>query len=379
MEQPISHVSLRFSVELHRVRTRIKLMPLPDGRVVEVPDVDPDPPRRWWLWLVGGLVLVLGGAAVGLALWHSREKVIDPGPAPEGMVWIPANQFWMGSSETKFTDSRPEHEVQLDGFWIDAKEVTNAEFERFTRETGFKTLAELKPESGTNITEKGEEIEVGSLVFLKPAGPTTPDNPLLWWKFVPGADWRHPEGPNSTIVGRENHPVVNVTWWDAIAYCEWAGKRLPTEAEWECAARGGLSREPYCWGERLKPGGKWLANIWQGRFPLYNTAEDGFAGTSPVASYPPNGYGVYDMSGNVWEWCQDWYRPDYYETSPKRNPQGPSDSYEPAEPLAPRKVQRGGSYLSNDTNDRRFMPGARGRSDPLTSSCHVGFRCAKSP
>jgi formylglycine-generating enzyme required for sulfatase activity len=198
-----------------------------------------------------------------------------------------------------------------------------------------------------------------------------------WWTYLPGACWRHPEGPGSDLKGRERHPVVHIAWEDAAAYAKWAGKRLPTEAEWERAARGGVGGRRYYWGDELLPGGQWMANVWQGTFPVEDRAEDGHHGTAPVGSYPPNGYGLYDMAGNVWEWCADWYRPDYYAASPAHDPPGPADSFDPDAPGEPRRVQRGGSFLCSDNYCVRYRAGARGKGDPATGLAHTGFRCVR--
>ena len=203
------------------------------------------------------------------------------------------------------------------------------------------------------------------------------DDAYRWWRYVPGTSWRHPEGPDSSIEGRDQHPVVQVAWLDATAYAEWAGKRLPTEAEWEYAARGGLDRKPYVWGDEKVPGGRWVTNIWQGRFPTENTLEDGFATTAPVASFPANGFGLHDMAGNVWEWCADWYRPDAYATGTAVDPRGPADSFDPLEPGIHKRVQRGGSFLCSDVYCQRYVPGGRGKGDPESAANHIGFRCAR--
>jgi sulfatase modifying factor 1 len=302
-----------------------------------------------------------------------------PGPAPKGMVWIPPGKFSMGSAYQPFGDARPIHTVELDGFWLDETPVTNRQFVAFVQATGYLTVAEQKPDPKEFPGVPEENLVPGSLVFTPPDRPVDLTNYAAWWSFVPGASWQHPEGPQSGIVGREDHPVVQVCYLDAVEYAKWAGKRLPTEAEWEFAARGGLTQQPYVWGDEFEPDGKVMANTWQGRFPYQNTQQDGWARTSPVKAFPPNDFGLYDVAGNVWEWCSDWYRPDYYEHSPGHNPQGPDDSFDPNEPGLPKRVQRGGSFLCSDQYCSRYMPGGRGKGDINTGSSHVGFRCAKSP
>jgi formylglycine-generating enzyme len=297
-----------------------------------------------------------------------------PGPAPDGMVWIPGGTFWMGQEGEQFADTQPIHKVYVDGFWMDRGEVTNRQFRAFVQATGYVTLAERKP------TARGLHSAPFSFVFTAPDTAIDPSkaDPMAWWKAVPGADWRHPEGPSSDLTGRGEHPVVHVAYEDALEFCAWANKRLPTEAEWEFAARGGLDRQRFCWGNERNPGGKFLANTWQGPFPSRNTREDGFAGTAPVGSFPPNGFGLFDMAGNVWQWCADWYHPKYYRFSPPRNPQGPLASFDPNEPGVPKRVQRGGSFLCADEYCMRYLPGARGKGEPGSAANHIGFRCARS-
>jgi formylglycine-generating enzyme required for sulfatase activity len=333
----------------------------------------PSAARPRWPWLAGAGLLLL--AAVAAACY------LRPAPAPEGMVWIPAGEFWMGSEE--FADAQPVHRVRLAGFWMDRTEVTNEQFARFVEATGYVTVAERRPDPKDFPGVPPQELKPFSLVFTPPKGPVELHGPNAykqWWQTVNGACWRHPEGPGSSIKGREKHPVVHVCWHDAVAYAEWAGKRLPTEAEWEYAARGGLDRQPFTWGDEPPgAGGRWQANIWQGEFPTRNSAADGHTGTAPVGSYPPNGYGLFDMAGNVWEWCADWYHPGYYARSPRDNPPGPTDCYDPHEPDLAKRVQRGGSFLCSDVYCLRYRPGGRGKGEVSSATCHVGFRCVKSP
>ena len=280
----------------------------------------------------------------------------------------------MGDAD--FPDA-PVHRVEVDGFWMDKTEVTNAQFARFVTATGYLTIAEQQPDPNDFPGVPPADLKPGSIVFSPPDQPVDLANHGQWWRYIPGADWRHPDGPGSSIDGKDNHPVVHVCYVDAIAYARWAGKRLPTEAEWEFAARGGLDRKPYAWGDEQKPRGKWLANIWQGHFPNENTAEDGFPRVAPVGSFAPNVYGLHDLAGNVWEWCGDWYRPDYYAVSPSRNPTGPADSLDPMEPGLPKRVQRGGSFLCSDMYCVRYKPGTRGKGEVTSGASHVGFRCVK--
>ncbi|HKR83209.1 MAG TPA: formylglycine-generating enzyme family protein [Terriglobales bacterium] len=301
--------------------------------------------------------------------------------APPGMAWIPGGRFWMGSNH--MPDAQPVHQVEVKGFWMDRTDVTNAEFARFVKATGYVTLAErpLDPKEFPQLAK--EDLSPGSVVFTPPESGASLENPLAWWKFVKGANWRHPLGPDSDLRGKENYPVVHIAWEDAVTYAKWAGKRLPTEAEWEFAARAGHGRQDFPWGNELAPGGKWKANTYQGHFPYKDTLEDGFRGISPVASFPPNDFGLYDMSGNVWQWVSDWYRPDYYAQLQRgdtitMNPQGPQDSFDPEESAVPKRVQKGGSFLCTDQYCERYMPGARGKGDPETGTNNVGFRCVRS-
>ncbi len=317
-------------------------------------------------------------------------KSIKPTQAQlAGMVLIPAGTFAMGANnEQGRPDEYPRHTVYVDSFRMDATEVTNAQFARFVKATGYVTTAERKPDweqirkqlpPGTPRPDD-KLLVASSLVFTIPRQEVSLDDYTQWWNWVAGADWRHPQGPGSSIKGKENHPVVQVSWDDAMAYATWAGKRLPTEAEWEWAARGGQRDAVYPWGNEPVEAGKPKANSWQGRFPMQNTGRDGFLGTAPVMSFAPNGYGLYDMAGNVWEWCADLYRSDYYQTSHQqgivKNPTGPTQSYDPDEPTVPKRVQRGGSFLCNDAYCSSYRSAARMKSSPDTGLSHTGFRCA---
>jgi formylglycine-generating enzyme len=316
-----------------------------------------------------------------------------PNPAPEGMVWIPGGEFSMGSDAASEVlcglpgvtrDALPIHRVYLDGFWMDKTEVTNEKFEEFVKATGYVTVAERAPTREEFPTAPPENLVAGSTVFTPTPGPVPLNNHYLWWRYQHGANWRHPGGPDSDLKGKEKYPVVHIAYDDAVAYAKWAGKRLPTEAEWEFAARGGLSGKLYAWGDELKPGGKWMANIYEGQFPVNDTGADGFAGIAPVAQFPPNGYGLYDMAGNVWQWCGDWYRADYYTTlaaqgGVARNPQGPDSPFDRIEPTEKKRVHRGGSFLCTDQYCTRYMVGTRGKGELMTGSNHLGFRCVKGP
>jgi formylglycine-generating enzyme required for sulfatase activity len=322
-----------------------------------------------------------------------------PGPAPEGMVWIPGGEFWMGGPKDvlecddpvcceRFNfgiECYPIHKVTVSGFWMDRTEVTNEQFAEFVAATKYVTVAEQQPSAREFPGVPAAELKPLSLVFSPPAPNEEIDlrQHRRWWSVCYGACWKHPEGPGSTIKGRENHPVVHVCWYDAVAYCHWAGKRLPTEAEWEFAARGGLDRKKYSWGDELRPGSKCMANIWQGNFPVQNSREDGYEGTAPVGSYEPNGYGLVDMAGNVWEWCADYYDAHYYSRSPRKDPPGPLVENDPArffaenpvERDAVQRVQRGGSFLCAENYCQRYIVGSRGKGEVRSAANHIGFRC----
>jgi sulfatase modifying factor 1 len=323
----------------------------------------------------------------------------EPPAAPHpGMVWIPGGRFAMGSTDPLARpDESPVHDVEVKGFWMDATEVTNAQFRAFVAATGYKTLAErpvdwevLRKQVPEGTPKPPDEmLKPGSLVFTPPAPEQPAEDFTSWWSWVPGASWRHPQGPASSIDGKDDLPVVQIAFEDALAYCKWAGKRLPTEAEWEFAARGGLVRKVNSWGdEPVVPtsGQPWRANIWQGDFPRVNAKSDGFERAAPVKSFSPNGYGLYDMAGNVWEWCSDRYSETTYADRARQagaggvtvDPKGPPKSHDPRNPLASdSRVHRGGSFLCNDSYCASYRPSARMATPSDTSLEHLGFRCVK--
>ncbi|MET0678702.1 MAG: formylglycine-generating enzyme family protein [Bradyrhizobium sp.] len=301
------------------------------------------------------------------------------------MVFIPGGTFRMGSDH-HYPEEAPSHRVSVDSFWIDRTPVTNRQFKAFVKATGHVTTAQVPPAPEDYPGALPHMIYAGSLVFMPPRHVSDPRDWSQWWTFLKGADWRHPYGPKSNINVLDNHPVVHVSFADAAAYAKWAGKDLPTEAEWEFAARGGREGEEFAWGNALAPGGKHMANTWQGRFPTENLNEDGYERTSPVTAFPPNGYGVHDMIGNVWEWTSDWWSREHEADAPKaccipQNPRGGREdaSYDACQPAIriPRKVLKGGSHLCAPNYCRRYRPAAR-HAEPIdTSTSHVGFRCVK--
>jgi formylglycine-generating enzyme len=313
--------------------------------------------------------------ARSVALGRESSKIDALAGSIEEMVLIHGGVFQMGSED--FADSKPVHSVTVNSFWMDEHEVTNAQFADFVKATGYLTVAERKLNPADFPGVPLDKLVPGSAVFTPPSKPVSLDDPLQWWEYVPGANWRHPLGPSSSIVGKDNEPVVQVCYEDAESYAKWAGKRLPTEAEWEYAARAGKRSSKYYWGNELKPGGKWAANIFQGNFPHKNLLEDGFATTAPVKTYPANPYGLYDIEGNVWEWCSDLYRNDYYQKAAVTNPKGPADSYDPEEPGMEKHVQRGGSFLCSDQYCIRYIAGSRGKGETSSASNNLGFRCVK--
>lgn len=306
-----------------------------------------------------------------------------------GMVLIKGGSFEMGGDNDQASaDEYPKHKVTVRDFYIDVTEVTNAQFRKFVEATGYVTTAERKPDweelkktlpPGTPRPPDSILI-AASLVFQPSTGPMDLNDYSQWWRWVAGASWRRPEGPGSSIEGKDNYPVVHVSWFDAMAYCKWAGKRLPTEAEWEYAARGGLINNIYPWGNEHVNQGNPKANSWEGKFPYLNQQKDGFFKLAPVKTYNCNPYGLFDMAGNVWEWCSDWYDANYYKTLSGKNtdnPVGPDKSFDPQEPYTPKRVLRGGSFLCNDSYCSGYRVARRMKSSPDTGLEHTGFRCVK--
>ncbi|HEY9639638.1 MAG TPA: formylglycine-generating enzyme family protein [Coleofasciculaceae cyanobacterium] len=320
-----------------------------------------------------------------MSIHHSPQltRSEPPGrPPAKDMIWIPGGTFLMGSDH-HYAEEAPAHPVKVDGFWMDKFLVTNAQFQKFVKETGYITFAE-RPANPDNYPGADPNLlEPSSIVFEQPTQPVDKGNHYNWWRYVAGANWRHPEGKGSSVKQREKHPVVHIAYEDAIAYAQWMGKDLPTEAEWELAARGGLENAEFAWGNELYPNGKMMANTWQGEFPIENLCEDGYERTSPVGSFPANGYGLYDMIGNTWEWTTDWYQDHgHLPNSPcctLDNPRGATReaSYDPQmlEVKIPRKVTKGGSFLCAPSYCRRYRPAARMAQPIDTSTCHLSFRC----
>lgn len=307
-------------------------------------------------------------------------------PPREGMAWIPGRTFRMGSDH-HYPEEAPSRFVAVDGFWIDRAPVTNRQFAAFVDATGWITQAELTPDAADYPGALPDMLVPASLVFTPTDGPVDLRRMQQWWTFLPGAQWRHPLGPGSDLAGLEDHPVVHVAWRDVAGYALWAGADLPTEAEWELAARGGLDEAEFAWGDELTPNGRWMANTWQGQFPWRNSVEDGWARTSPVGAYDPNGYGLVDMIGNTWEWTRDWWTATGTGGQSRaccapRNPLGGDEtaSVDPNDPSRiPRKVLKGGSHLCAPSYCRRYRPAARHAQPADTSTSHVGFRCVVRP
>lgn len=316
----------------------------------------------------------------------------DTAPAKKipGMIWVPGGTFTMGTDETEAYDhERPAHQVKIKGFWMDETEVTNERYQVFVEATGYITVAERKPkwedlskQSPPGTPAPPDSVLVaGALVFNPPKQRVMLNDYSQWWRWLPGTDWRHPEGPGSDLEGRMKYPVVHMAYEDAQAYCDWAGKRLPTEAEWEFASRGGKEQQRYAWGNDLKLNGKFMANTFQGSFPNHNSKEDGFEMASPVKSFPPNAYGLYDMIGNLWEWTSDWYDVTYFQQLARSkvsvNPQGPEKTYDPNEPYSIKRVSKGGSFLCADDYCVNYRPSARQGTAFDSGMSNLGFRCVK--
>lgn len=326
------------------------------------------PATRSSLIIGGSLGVFILLAVTGVA-WKAREirrerdqaKALNSRLESGEMVLLPAGKMTMGAIDGA-PDEQPMRDVKLSAFWMDRTEVTNEDFARFVKETKYVTVAERPGADG--------KVAGGWVLVISDEGSK--------WQQIPGATWQHPEGPASDIQGREKEPVVQVTQADAEAFASWAGKRLPTEAEWEYAARGGAMHQPYTWGTELNPGGYWFANVWQGPLAVNAEPADGFARRAPVGSYRPNDYGLRDMAGNVWEWTSDWYRADYYVKGPRKDPTGPTDSLDPNDPGVAKRVVRGGSFLSSETNGAGYRCSARGKQRPDYAAFDLGFRCARS-
>lgn len=321
----------------------------------------------------------------------SKSIKITDNKNHEGMVWIPGGIFSMGGDNDQARqDEFPKHQVKLNGFFMDVTEVTNAQFAKFVAATGYVTTAEkdinweeLKKQLPSDTPKPDTEtLKAASLVFVPTSGEVSLQDYSQWWSWSHGANWKHPQGKDSNIEGKDNFPVVHISWDDANAYCKWAGKRLPTEAEWEFAARGGLYKKVYTWGNEKVDEGKFHCNYFQGNFPYKNEVSDGFIGSAPVKSFSANGYGLYDMAGNVWEWCADKYNYSSYEVFNKvklaMNPKGPTKSYDPDEPLVEKRVMRGGSFLCNESYCSGYRVSARMKSSADSSMEHLGFRCVSN-
>jgi formylglycine-generating enzyme len=317
---------------------------------------------------------------------QARASVASEAPPHPGMVWVPGGTFMMGSNH-HYAEEAPAHHVSVDGFWIDQYTVTNRDVAAFVKATGYVTVAERAVDPADYPGVRPDMLQPASTVFVKPQRRVDLADPYLWWTYVPGANWRHPQGPSSSVKRKPDHPAVHLAWADAAVYTRWAGKEIPTEAEWEYAARGGLDGATYAWGEEFTPGGRWMANTWQGEFPVKNTRADGYEGTAPVGQFPPNGHGLFDMIGNVWEWTSDWYArrheaPEHACCS-VTNPRGGTQehSYDPRQPniRIPRKVIKGGSHLCAPNYCRRYRPAARMAEAVDTSTSHLGLRCIVRP
>ena len=362
-------------------------------------------PRPWLRVVAVAFIALACGTALGVALRGRQEPASptimagDGVSGPAGMVRVPGGEFLMGSDhKLAQPNERPAHQVRVGAFWMDQHHVTNAEFRRFVDATGYVTTAERKPSWDTlkvqvmpDTPQPADDALVpGAMVFVGTERPVSLDDYSQWWRFVPGADWKHPQGPDSSIDGKDDHPVVQVSYEDVLAYAKWVGKRLPTEAEWEFAARGGLEQATYAWGDEFEPRGEKMLNFWdtnQRPFPVVSAKAGGAMGTSRVGTFPANGYGLFDMTGNAWQWVADWYRADYFKqqvasNAPIDDPRGPAESWDPADrgvpEDAPKRVVRGGSFLCNVDYCLSYRPSARRGNDPYNAMSHIGFRLVMS-